>query len=291
VERLQSKEICRLISLALEEDIGTGDATTLATIPADKVGSAVIRMGESGILAGLALAEEVFQQLDPSFQFQRKAADRQSLSAGETILKIQGPARALLAGERTALNFLQRLSGIATLTSHFVEAVQDTGAVIFDTRKTTPGWRMIEKYAVTCGGGQNHRMGLYDRVMIKDNHLAMLAGEFSKPMVEAVARARRKFPDLKVEVEADTLDQVVEALEAKVDVVLLDNMNLDELRQAVVLVKNRCQTEASGGVSLETVRTIAETGVDFISVGALTHSARAMDINMEIMIESPVKSS
>jgi nicotinate-nucleotide pyrophosphorylase (carboxylating) len=196
-------------------------------------------------------------------------------------LKISGSARAILTAERVALNFVQRLSGIATLTAQFVEAIQGTHAQILDTRKTTPGWRQLEKYAVTCGGGRNHRMGLHDMVLIKDNHLVALRDATPNPIAAAVLRALAKFPKLKVEVEADTLDQVDQAVEAGADWVLLDNMNPVQLRLAVQKCKGRAQTEASGGVNLANVRAIADTGVDFISIGALTHSARAVDMGLD----------
>jgi nicotinate-nucleotide pyrophosphorylase (carboxylating) len=196
-------------------------------------------------------------------------------------MTLTGPARALLSAERVALNFLQRLSGIATLTAQFVEAIKGTHARILDTRKTTPGWRRLEKYAVACGGGTNHRMGLFDMVLIKDNHLAALKGESPNPIAAAVQRARTRSPKLKVEVEADTLEQVEQALDAGADFVLLDNMNLVQMREAVQRASGRAQTEASGGVNLASVRAIAETGVNFISVGALTHSAPAVDIGLD----------
>ena len=197
------------------------------------------------------------------------------------MLKISGPARAILSAERVALNFVQRLSGVATLTAQFVDAVKGTNAQILDTRKTTPGWRRFEKYAVACGGGKNHRLGLFDMILIKDNHLAALRNEKPNAIAAAVARARNKFPKLTVEVEADTLKQVAQAVVAGADIILLDNMTTAQLRQAVRLARDRAKTEASGGVNLKTVRAIARTGVDFISVGALTHSARAMDIGLD----------
>jgi nicotinate-nucleotide pyrophosphorylase (carboxylating) len=197
------------------------------------------------------------------------------------LLKISGPARAILSAERVALNFVQRLSGVATLTAQFVDAVKGTNAQILDTRKTTPGWRRFEKYAVACGGGKNHRLGLFDMILIKDNHLAALWNEKPNAIAAAVARARNKFPKLTVEVEADTLKQVAQAVVAGADIILLDNMTTAQLRQAVRLARDRAKTEASGGVNLKTVRAIARTGVDFISVGALTHSARAMDIGLD----------
>jgi nicotinate-nucleotide pyrophosphorylase (carboxylating) len=196
-------------------------------------------------------------------------------------MQVSGPARAILSAERVALNFVQRLSGIATLTAQFVEAVRGTKTHILDTRKTTPGWRRLEKYAVTCGGGRNHRLGLYDMVLIKDNHLAALRNEPPNAIAAAVERARAKYPRLKVEVEADTLEQVEQAVAAGADFILLDNMNLIQVRLAVRKVQGHAQTEASGGISLAGVRAVAETGVDFISVGALTHSARAVDIGLD----------
>jgi nicotinate-nucleotide pyrophosphorylase (carboxylating) len=196
-------------------------------------------------------------------------------------MELAGPARALLTAERVALNFVQRLSGIATLTAAFVRAVHGTGAHILDTRKTTPGLRLLEKYAVACGGGVNHRLGLYDLVLIKDNHLAALAQEGPQPIVRAVQRARARYPQLQVEVEADTLEQVEEAVLAGADFILLDNMTPRQLREAVRRVAGRAKTEASGGVTLKTVRALARTGVDFISVGALTHSAPAVDVALD----------
>ena len=212
---------------------------------------------------------------------ERIVIDGSRLENGSALLRVAGPTRALLMGERVALNFVQRLSGIATLTAQFVEAVKGTGAKILDTRKTTPGLRLLEKYAVACGGGRNHRIGLFDLVLIKDNHLVALRDERPNAIEAAVRRAREKFPQLRVEVEADTLEQVQQAVNAGADIILLDNMSLDDMRAAVISVKSRAKLEASGGVNLHTVRGIAETGVDFISVGALTHSARAVDVALD----------
>jgi nicotinate-nucleotide pyrophosphorylase (carboxylating) len=197
------------------------------------------------------------------------------------LLKISGSARAILSAERVALNFVQRLSGVATATAQFADAVKSTSAKILDTRKTTPGWRRFEKYAVACGGGKNHRLGLFDLILIKDNHLVALQNERPNAIAAAIRRARKKFRKLKVEVEADTLEQVAQATDAGADIILLDNMTTGQLRQAVKIVRDRAQTEASGGVNLKTVRAIAATGVDFISVGAITHSARAVDIGLD----------
>jgi nicotinate-nucleotide pyrophosphorylase (carboxylating) len=279
--KLSAAEIRAAVRLALAEDIGGGDATTLATVPASAKATALMRAREPLVVAGLEFAEIAFQELSPKIKIEKTARDGQKLAAGKILLKISGPARAILTAERVALNFVQRLSGVATLTSQFVVAVRGTRAKILDTRKTTPGWRRFEKYAITCGGGKNHRLGLSDMILIKDNHLAALRNEKPNAIAAAVARAREKFPKLKVEVEADTLKQVEQAVDAGADFILLDNMDLKQLRQAVKIVNGRAKAEASGGVNLKTVRAIAETGVDFISVGALTHSARAVDIGLD----------
>jgi nicotinate-nucleotide pyrophosphorylase (carboxylating) len=212
---------------------------------------------------------------------QRLVRDGQRVRAGALLMRVRGPARAILSAERVALNFVQRLSGIATLTAQFVAAVRGTRAQILDTRKTTPGWRRLEKYAVRCGGGRNHRFGLFDMVLIKDNHLAALRGARPNPIAAAVRAARKRFPGLRVEVEADTLAQARQAVEAGADMILLDNMTPRRLRRAVQWIGGRAVTEASGGVTLRNVRAIARAGVDFISVGALTHSARAVDIGLD----------
>ncbi len=281
MEPLNTEAIRRAVQLALAEDLGTGDATTLALIPEGQSARAVMRAREPLILAGLALAEEAFGQLSAQVQMLASARDGHRVAPGQVLLEVSGPARALLSAERVALNFVQRLSGIASLTAQYVEAVSGTRAQILDTRKTTPGWRSLEKYAVRCGGGRNHRQGLYDMVLVKDNHLAALLHELPDPIAAAVQRARAAYPNLKVEVEADTLEQVEQAVAAGADIVLLDNMDLSQLRLGVQKCQGLAQTEASGGVSLASVRAIAETGVDFISAGALTHSARAVDIGLD----------
>ena len=313
MEPLTQEEIRRAVQVALAEDVGDGDVTTLATVPETAVSTAIMRARDPLVVAGLAFAECAFIEVarplprkdelhespissglggldfgtrvtrpsDAGIKIEFLAKDGQRVGAGETLLKISGPSRALLTAERVALNFVQRLSGVATLTAQFVEAIKGTHAQMLDTRKTTPGWRWFEKYAVACGGGRNHRIGLYDMVLIKDNHLAALRDAKPNAIAAAVARAREKFPKLKVEVEADTLEQVEQAADAGADIILLDNMNPVQLRLAVQKVKGRAQTEASGGVNLASVRAIAETGVDFISVGALTHSARAVDIGLD----------
>ncbi len=278
---LDPEEICRAVKAALAEDIGSGDVTTLAIVPEAMTSVATMRAREPLVVAGLAFAQQAFQELSAAEDISRPAQDAQRLAAGGALLTLSGPTRAILGAERVALNFVQRLSGVATLTAQFVEAVKGNGAKILDTRKTTPGWRRFEKYAVACGGGQNHRLGLFDMVLIKDNHLAALKHEQPNPIIAAVRRARARYPGLRIEVEADTLDQVEQALAASVDIILLDNMNPAQLRQAVEKCKGRARTEASGGVTLGNVRAIAETGVDFISVGALTHSARAVDIGLD----------
>ena len=265
---------------ALSEDIGQGDATTEALIPADASGQAQIIARETLVVAGVALVEAVFSELDNEASIDGHIEDGEKVQSGDCLLTVTARLRALLTGERTALNFLQRLSGVATQSARYAEAVSGTGVLILDTRKTTPGWRMLEKYAVQCGGARNHRRGLDDMMLIKDNHLAALSGE--DRIAEAVHRARRASPELKIEVEAETLEQAEQAAEAGVDIVLLDNMTIEELRAAVKLINGRTQTEASGGITLENIREVAETGVNYISAGALTHSARSVDISMEI---------
>ena len=274
-------EIRRAVRVALAEDLGSGDATTLATVPANARSVALMNAREPLTLAGITFAELAFRELSPKIKIQKLARDGQSVAAGKTLLKISGSSRALLSAERVALNFVQRLSGVATATAQFADAVRDTKAKILDTRKTTPGWRRFEKYAVATGGGKNHRIGLFDMVLIKDNHLVALRNEKPNAIAAAVARARKKFPKLKVEVEADTLAQVAQAADAGADIILLDNMPPAQLRAAVKIVRGRAQTEASGGVNLKTVRAVATTGVDFISVGGITHSARAVDIGLD----------
>ncbi|PYK97649.1 MAG: carboxylating nicotinate-nucleotide diphosphorylase [Verrucomicrobia bacterium] len=281
MESLSDEEIRHAVQLALAEDVGAGDITTLATVPPNAVAKAVMIAREPLVVAGLPVAEAAFRELSPALRITRAATDGDPVKAGCPLLQVDGPAQAILTAERVALNFTQRLSGIATLTSQFVDAVKKTRARILDTRKTTPGLRRLEKYAVTCGGGHNHRIGLFDHLLIKDNHLAALRNQPPNPIAAAVRRAREKYPGREVEVEADTLDQVEQALEAGADIILLDNMNLVQLRVAVQQAKGRAKTEASGGVNLASVRQIAETGVDYISVGALTHSARAVDIALD----------
>ena len=279
--RLSAIEIRRAVKLALAEDVGSGDATTLATVPRAARTRAVMRARRPLVVCGTAFAAEAFRQLSPAVKIKQRVRDGQPARTGAVLLEISGPARAILTAERVALNFIQRLSGVATLTAEFVEAVRGTGARILDTRKTTPGWRIFEKYAVACGGGRNYRIGLYDMVLIKDNHLAALRDAKPNAVAAAIARARKKYPKLAVEAEADTLAQVAQAADAGADIILLDNMSLAQMRAAVKLVAKRAKLEASGGVNLKTVRAIAKTGVDYISVGALTHSAPAVDIGLD----------
>jgi nicotinate-nucleotide pyrophosphorylase (carboxylating) len=281
MEALPREEVERLVRAALAEDVGSGDVTTLATVPENMQARAAMVAREPLVAAGLALAEAAFTVMSPKVAFDRRFAEGAAVAAGQTLARLEGSARALLSAERVALNFVQRLSGVATLTAQYVAAIRGTKAQILDTRKTTPGWRRLEKYAVACGGGRNHRFGLFDMVLIKDNHLAALKSETPNAISAAVDRARRRYPQLKVEVEADTIRQVEQAVAAGADIILLDNMAVDQLKAAVRLVSGRAQTEASGGVNLKTVRAIAETGVDFISVGALTHSARSVDIALD----------
>jgi nicotinate-nucleotide pyrophosphorylase (carboxylating) len=281
MEALDPGEVQEAIRAALAEDIGPGDITTDATIPTDLSCTAVMRAREELIASGLALAEAAFRQLSDQVQITEQVQDGAKLQREGILMRLSGPARALLTAERVALNFVQRLSGIATLTGRFVDAVKGTQTKILDTRKTTPGWRKFEKYAVMCGGGQNHRIGLHDMVLIKDNHLAALRNARPNPIAAAVVRVRAVNSHPTVEVEADNLEEVDQALEAGADIILLDNMSLSHMRIAVQKCKGRSRTEASGGVTLERIREIAETGVDFISVGALTHSASAVDIGLD----------
>jgi nicotinate-nucleotide pyrophosphorylase (carboxylating) len=268
--------IDRLIEQALLEDIHTGDITTRAVVPEPRPAEARLIAKEDLVVAGLLIAGRVFTRLDPDVIFSPSFSEGDSASKGDVLATLRGDAADLLMGERVALNLLQRMCGIATLTSRFVAAVSGTKARIVDTRKTTPGLREIEKYAVRIGGGINHRTGLYDGVLIKENHISAAGG-----ITEAIRRARAYIPHtLKIEIETETLSQVDEALAAGADIIMLDNMGLDEMRSAVATIAGRALVEASGGVNLETVRAIAETGVDIISVGALTHSPRAMDISM-----------
>jgi nicotinate-nucleotide pyrophosphorylase (carboxylating) len=275
---LTAEQVTAQVRVALQEDEAFHDVSTLATIVSTRhVRSAVVSRRE-GVIAGVAMAIEAFRQLDPNIAVRVDAPDGTRVRRGDTVLALTGHARGMLSAERTALNYLQHLSGIATLTARFVDAVQGTTAQILDTRKTTPGWRLLEKYAVRCGGGTNHRLDLRSGVLIKDNHLAAVNGDIAA----AVSRARQlAAPGTPVQVECDTLEQVDASLAAGADWVLLDNMETDRLAEAVRRCRGRAITEASGGVTLDSVRRIAETGVDRISIGALTHSAPALDLGLD----------
>jgi nicotinate-nucleotide pyrophosphorylase (carboxylating) len=266
------------VRVALQEDEAFNDVSTIATVVSTRHVRSAIVARRGGVIAGIPLAVEAFRLLDANITIRIEAEDGARVAPGATVLALTGHARGMLSAERTALNYLQRLSGIATLTSRFVDAIKGTRAHILDTRKTTPGWRALEKYAVRAGGGTNHRLDLRSGVLIKDNHLAAVNGDIAM----AVARARQiAMPGTPIQVECDTLAQVDAAIAAGADWVLLDNMALDALREAVSRCQGRVVTEASGGVTLDTVRAIAETGVDRISVGALTHSAPALDLGLD----------
>jgi nicotinate-nucleotide pyrophosphorylase (carboxylating) len=271
-----------LIELALAEDLGDGDVTSRYFIPAERRARAFVTARREGVISGIELAARVFEKVDPTLEVEILIEDGSHVSAGALLLSVEGSARSILGAERTALNFVQRLSGVATLTSRYVNAVKGTHARILDTRKTTPGYRLLEKKAVVDGGGHNHRMNLHDRAMVKDNHLVTEGGIAA--IQAAILQLKNDRPSVEVELEADHLDQVREfiALDG-VDYILLDNMSLDDLREAVAMRGERATPmfEASGGVALETIRDIAATGIDFISVGALTHSAPALDIGLD----------
>ncbi|TDI88334.1 MAG: carboxylating nicotinate-nucleotide diphosphorylase [Caldithrix sp.] len=273
-------EVEALIDLALKEDLGeNGDVTSNFILNSDKEGQASIIAKQAGIIAGLPIAERVFQKVNPALTVQNRVEEGTKVEPSEEVVRISGPLGDILTAERTALNFLQRLSGIATLTAEYVRQTGGTQAKILDTRKTTPGFRMLEKYAVRKGGGQNHRFGLYDMVLIKENHISTAGG-----IINAVQQIREQMAagnlDLQIEIEVRSLTEVEQALNLKVDRLMLDNMSLDQIREAVELVSDKVELEVSGGVNCGTVRAIAETGVDYISVGALTHSAPALDLSL-----------
>jgi nicotinate-nucleotide pyrophosphorylase (carboxylating) len=273
-----------IVELALTEDIGTGDVTTGATIAPSKRARGSMLVKSSGIVSGLDVAAYTFWHVDPTVRFTQLVNDGNAVKPGNLIVTLEGPARSLLLAERVALNFLQRLSGVATLTARYAAAVSGTGSKIVDTRKTTPGMRILEKAAVRDGGGHNHRVGLSDGVLIKDNHLAAIGGP--DRITKAVQRARDVAPHtIKIEVEVTSLAEVREAVAAGAEIVMMDNMNLTTMREAVQIVAGRAIVEASGGITLDTVRAVAETGVDLISVGALTHSAPALDISLNFELE------
>ncbi len=267
-----------LVRAALEEDGADNDITSIATVVSDRRERCAVIARQAGTIAGITLAREAFKQRNPRVVVRNVVKDGQRVEAGAQVLFITGHARGLLSAERVALNYMQRLSGVATLTGQFVDAVSGTGARILDTRKTTPGWRRLEKYAVRAGGGMNHRMDLATAVLIKDNHLAAVGGQIAL----AVKRVRETAPaGTLVEVECDRIEQVLDAIGAGAEIIMLDNMSIEDMREAVELIDGRAVTEASGGVTLDTVRSIAKSGVDWISVGALTHSAKAMDLALD----------
>jgi nicotinate-nucleotide pyrophosphorylase (carboxylating) len=275
---LRQEDVERVVGAALAEDLGSGDATTLALVPEDARCRAELMLEEPGVVCGVPVVAAVFWALDPSVQVQAQVEEGAAAADVPAVLaEVEGPARAILSGERVALNLLGRLCGIASLTRRFVELTAGTRTTVLDTRKTTPGLRALEKYAVRCGGGRNHRAGLYDGVLVKENHLRVAGG-----VTAALAALEGRVDGLPVEVEAETLAQVREALEAGAPRILLDNMRPEQVREAVELTAGRAELEASGGVSLATVRAYAETGVDFVSVGALTHSARSLHVSLEV---------
>ena len=279
-----------LIDAALAEDVGSGDATTQATVPADARAEAVILAKEEGVLCGLGVARAVFERVEPAAVFEADASDGDAVSPGQVVARVTGPARGLLTAERTALNFLQHLSGIATAARRAAGALEGTGVRVLDTRKTIPGMRLLAKYAVRCGGGENHRQGLYDMVLIKENHIAAAGG-----IPAAVRRAREQRPDLRIEVEVTDLAELDQALTSGVDRVMLDNFTPERVRAAVDRIRGwteragraRPEVEISGRITAETARSYALPGVDFMSSGALTHSARALDLSMELQLLPP----
>lgn len=277
---LYKKAVDTLLDLAYAEDIGIGDITTEATISSSQKAVGILSAKSEGVIAGIPVAEQTFNRLDTTLIFRALVKEGDSVTVGTSIAEVEGSAKTILIGERIALNFLQRLSGVATLTSVFVKSVADYDVKIVDTRKTTPGWRALQKYAVRVGGGSNHRFGLYDGVLIKDNHIVASGG-----ISNAVQRAKAAAPHTaKIEVEVETVEQVNEALEAGVDILLLDNMSLEVMKNVVEKVGRRAITEASGGITLDRIDAVASTGVNLISVGALTHSAMPMDISLNLRL-------
>jgi nicotinate-nucleotide pyrophosphorylase (carboxylating) len=281
ITELTEQEINRVVGLALAEDGGSEDATTLAIVPESVTAKMTMVTREPCVIAGISLAAAVFHRCDAEADLRIFHRDGSQVPKQASLLEVHGRARAMLTAERVALNLVQRLSGIATLTAAFVEKLRGSSTRILDTRKTTPGLRILEKYAVACGGGVNHRFGLSDMILIKDNHLAVLRQSTPDPITEAVRRARQKYPQLKVEVEVETIAEAKIAIAARADRILLDNMSVAAMTEAVGLARGRVETEASGGIGLDRLAEIAATGVDFISAGALTHSARAIDIGLD----------
>jgi len=285
INNIDLERVKVLIDLALTEDLSdVGDATSKSVIPEDTKAVAVLRCKEDLVCAGLPVAEQVFKKVCPDVKWTPLVKEGEFCKAFTAMAEVSGRAQDLLTAERTALNFLQRLCGVATSSKKYADALKDSDTKVLDTRKTTPGWRNLEKYAVDMGGATNHRIGLYDRIMIKDNHRELAGLEGEKGITRSVERARSMYPSLEVEVEADTLEEVAEAIEAKADYILLDNMTNEEMSEAVKMNKGRCMLEASGGITIERLPSIGKIGVDFVSVGALTHSVKASDISMEIKL-------
>jgi nicotinate-nucleotide pyrophosphorylase (carboxylating) len=281
-EYLSEKAIKDFIRLALAEDIGEGDHSTLATIPIDKISQARLLIKADGIIAGVELAEKIFAEIDPTLQISLHKKDGDLMRVGEIALEVSGKAQSILSGERLVLNCMQRMSGIATYTNRLCKLVEGTSAQLMDTRKTTPNFRLMEKWAVAIGGGRNHRFALYDMIMLKDNHIDV-AGGISHAVSDTVKYLKGKNKKLKIEVETRNIAEVREALETNsVDVIMLDNMKPDEMKEAVKLISGKCKTEASGGITEATLRGVAECGVDYISIGALTHSAKSLDLSLKI---------
>lgn len=273
----EQSTINNLIARSFKEDLSSGDVTTDAIVEDSVRAKAVWISKDEGIVAGLGIAQKIFQELDPQVKWNPNVIDGDIVAKGSELVELEGSCRAILSAERIALNIVQRMSGIATKTHHLVEAIASYPAQILDTRKTAPGLRLLDKYAVAAGGGTNHRMGLYDLAMIKDNHI-VVAGSIAA----AVKKVRSKNPDIRIEVETTSLNQVTEALEAGADIIMLDNMSTDKMEEAVSLIGKKAATEASGNITRETIQSVAETGVDYISVGALTHSVEAFDISQQV---------
>lgn len=279
-----NKTISKIIYTALKEDIGKEDITTKATISKSKKAIGSFFVKDDGVIAGLEIAKAVFKSVDPKIKFEIKIKDGAQVKYGDVAAVVSGKAHSLLTAERTALNFLQRMSGIATSASIYSEKIKHTKAVIIDTRKTVPGLRLLDKMAVKIGGCKNHRIGLYDMFLIKDNHIEV-AGSITKAVEDCVKYNKKHHTNFKIEVETKNITEVKEALQTKADIIMLDNFEIGQMIKAVELIHGKCKVEASGGINLETVKVIAETGVDFISVGALTHSVKALDISLEISIK------
>ena len=278
-----NKSVMKIINNALKEDIGKGDITTRATISKSKKAVGKFLVKDSGVIAGLEIAKTVFKSVDEKIKFETIIKDGSIVKHGDVVAIVSGKAQSLLTAERTALNFLQRMSGIATSANFYAEKVKHTKAKVIDTRKTVPGLRMLDKMAVKAGGCENHRIGLYDMFLIKDNHI-QVAGSITKAVADCVKYQRKHYTKFKIEVETKNLKEVEETITTKADVIMLDNFSVDDMKKAVQLINGKCKIEASGGITIDTIKEFAETGVDYISVGALTHSVKALDISLEIAI-------